>query len=67
MKTYRGRRGITPLILNLSLDGSEWLTSHLGHFTPRKEPQYPLNRRLVDRGAGQDIQEVRISLAPIEI
>jgi len=46
MKAYRGRRGIALLILNLLLDGDEWLTSHLGHFTPRKEPQYPLNIRL---------------------
>jgi len=46
MKAYRGRRGIAPLILNLSVDGGKWLSSHLGHFTPRKEPWYPLNRRL---------------------
>jgi len=46
MKAYRGRRGIAPLIFNLSLDGGERLTSHLGHFTPRKEARYPLNRRL---------------------
>jgi len=46
MKAYRGRRGIAPLIFNLSLDGGEWLALHLGHFTPRKEAGYPLNGRL---------------------
>ena len=45
MKAYRERRDIAPLILKLSLDGDEWLPSHLGHFTPRKEPRYPLNGR----------------------
>jgi hypothetical protein len=46
MKAYGGRRGIAPLILNLSVDGGEWLSSHLGQFTTRKELRYPLNRRL---------------------
>jgi len=33
--------------LTLALDGSEWLTSCLGHFTARgKVAQYMLNRRL---------------------
>jgi hypothetical protein len=36
MQAYRGRRGIAPLILNLSVDGVEWLSSHLGYFTPRE-------------------------------
>jgi hypothetical protein len=28
------------------LDGGEWSNSHAGHFTHRKDPQYPLNMRL---------------------
>jgi hypothetical protein len=32
--------------LTLSLHCGEWLTSHPGHFTPGKEPRYPLYRRL---------------------
>ena len=32
--------------LTLALDGNEWLTSCLGFFAPRNEPQYLLNRRL---------------------
>jgi hypothetical protein len=35
MKAYRGSRGTQlHLFLTLALDGSEWSTSHLGHFTP---------------------------------
>jgi hypothetical protein len=34
------------LFLILALDEDEWLTSRPGHFTARKEPQYPLNMRL---------------------
>jgi hypothetical protein len=32
--------------LTSALDGDEWLTSHPDCFTPRKEPQYPLKRRM---------------------
>jgi hypothetical protein len=38
MKAYRGSRSITPLTLNLC--------SRSCRFTPGKEPQFPLNRRL---------------------
>jgi len=34
------------LFLILALDEGEWLISCPGHFTARKEPQYPLNMRL---------------------
>jgi hypothetical protein len=39
---------MAPLFLNLALIGGEWLTSGPVRFTPRKEPRYPLNRRLGD-------------------
>jgi hypothetical protein len=32
--------------LTSALVEGEWSTSHPGRFTPRKEPSYPLNRRL---------------------
>ena len=32
--------------LTSTLDSGEWSTSHLGRFTPGKEPPYPVNRRL---------------------
>jgi hypothetical protein len=37
---------IAPLILT-SLDRDEFSASRTGHFTPEKEPRYPLNRMLV--------------------
>jgi hypothetical protein len=37
MKAYSGSRGIAPLILNSVLDGAEWLTSRLDHFTPEEK------------------------------
>ena len=37
---------MAPLILTSALDGEEWSTSHPDRFTSRKEPWYPLNRRL---------------------
>ena len=37
---------IALLILNVSARGGECSTQGLGHFTPRKEPQYQLNRGL---------------------
>jgi hypothetical protein len=48
VKTYRGRRRLAPLILNLGTRWSEWLVN----FTPRplynreRTPQYRLNVRL---------------------
>jgi len=47
IKVYRRSKGIAPLILNLVT--RQWcvVTSCLSHFTPRKEPWYPLNRRLM--------------------
>ena len=44
MKAYTGSGGIDPLIFDLG--GGEWLTSRPGCCTARKEPLYPLNRRL---------------------
>jgi hypothetical protein len=44
MKAYRGRRGIAPLILNLSLDGGKWLSSHLGYFTPQERTMVPIEQ-----------------------
>jgi len=40
MKAYRGNRGVDPLILNFGT--RQWEVYN----TPRKELQYPLNRRL---------------------
>ena len=40
-----------------ALDGDKWLTSHSGCFTPRKEPWYPLNRRM-GKPRSQTIQPV---------
>ena len=42
---------------------SEWSASHSSHFTPRKEPQCPLNWRVYPR-ASLDILENRITLDP---
>lgn len=44
MKALRGT-GIAPFILNLS-SRADWSTSHPGRSTPRKEPWYPLKRKL---------------------
>ena len=46
IKTYRGSRGMAPLIRNSALDGGEWSTSRTGRFNPGKERRYTLNRRL---------------------
>jgi len=46
MNTYTGSRGTVPLNLTLVIDGGEWFTSRSGCFIPRKEPRFPLNRRL---------------------
>ena len=37
IKAYSGSRGITPLILNSALDGTEWLSSRPGHFTAEEK------------------------------
>ena len=47
METYRGSRGIAPLILNLTLDGNNWSTSQTSSLSPRKE-----NPVLVEYEAG---------------
>ena len=39
-------RSIALLILKVSARGGECSTEGLGHFTPGKEPQYPLYRRM---------------------
>jgi hypothetical protein len=46
VKVYTGSRVIAPLILTWALDGSEWLSSSPGRLNTRKEPMYPLYRRL---------------------
>jgi hypothetical protein len=38
IKKYSGSEGKNPLILNLVLDGGEWLTSRSGSFTSGKNP-----------------------------
>ena len=58
MKTWWGSRGRAPLILNLNL-GEEWSTPCHGHFTPREESIYPLNKRLGGPTACLDISEKR--------
>jgi len=45
MKAYRWNSGIEPLRTS-ALDGTVWLTVHSWRCTPRREPQYPWNRRL---------------------
>ena len=45
MKTYRGISGKVPL-LTLATGRGGRLDSHPSPFTPRVEPQYPLNRWL---------------------
>jgi hypothetical protein len=37
---------MAPPFLGSALDGGEWSSSLPGRFTPPKEPQYPLGRRL---------------------
>jgi hypothetical protein len=46
MKAYRGAEVQLHSSLTSVLDGGKWSTSHPGWFTPRKEPQYPLNMKL---------------------
>lgn len=43
MKAYRWSRCGVAHIITLAVKGTEQLTSHLGQFTPRKVPWYPLN------------------------
>jgi hypothetical protein len=45
------------LLLTVAIDG-DWSTSRPGRFTPEKDPQYPLNRRLFGGPrAGVDVLE----------
>ena len=44
MKAYSGRGGITPFITS-AVDGDDCSTSCHGHFSPKKEKLYLLNRR----------------------
>jgi hypothetical protein len=48
MKAYRRYKGTTALILNLILNGDEWSTSCLGHFSSkdRMPATHPLNKRV---------------------
>jgi hypothetical protein len=46
-QTYTGG-GLSHPFLISALDGTGWLTSHPGYFTPAKKPWYPLHRRRVD-------------------
>jgi len=46
MNAYREVMVQVHLFLILVLDGGEWSTLCPGHINPRKEPQYPMNRRL---------------------
>jgi hypothetical protein len=46
MKTYGGVDAHIHVVLTLALVGCEWLASCPSIFTPGKEPQYPLDRRL---------------------
>jgi len=46
MKACSGSGGTAPLILTSALDGGEWSTSRPGRFSPGKELQYQLYRRL---------------------
>jgi hypothetical protein len=45
MKTHKGNRDINPLLLKLHI---RWWLAHIvpWPFYPKKEAQYPLNRRL---------------------
>ena len=46
IKVGRGNGSTTPLILISVLGGREWSPPRPCSFIPRKEPLYPLNRRL---------------------
>jgi hypothetical protein len=46
MKTLGEWRYSSTHTFTSALDGGEWLASHLGRFTPGKDPRYPLDRRL---------------------
>jgi hypothetical protein len=46
MKVQWGSRDIALLSLTLALDEGGWSTPRPGRFTPGKETQYPLYRRL---------------------
>ena len=50
-----------PSFLISALDEGEWLTSHLGCFTPGKEPCFPLNRNWVGARASLSVWEKSLS------
>jgi hypothetical protein len=54
MKAQRGNSGIALLFLNLVPTRGGWSTPCPSHFTPGKETQYPLYRRLVGHHGCQD-------------
>jgi len=64
MKAYRERRSIAPFILNLGLEGGEWLNSNTGRITSRKEPQYQLNMRIRGFRSRSGYFEKKRSFAP---
>jgi hypothetical protein len=45
MKAWRGRGGITPLILNLGTDTDKESACRSCRFTPRENTQYPFTKR----------------------
>ena len=55
IKVYRRSKGRVPLILNLVTRQWWVVTACLSCFTPRKEPWYPRNRRLVGPRHSLDI------------
>jgi hypothetical protein len=64
VKVQRGNRDTALLFsLILALDEGAWFTPRPGRFTPGKETQYPLCRRL-GRPQGPSGQEWKISPTP---
>lgn len=43
MNAHRGSGGVTPIILQIELDGCQLSASCRGRFTPAVEPQYPFS------------------------
>jgi len=44
MKVYGRVMVQVHTFLTLALDGGEWSTTYPSHFTPGKDPHYPLNK-----------------------
>jgi len=62
---YRGEAEVQhPSFLTSALDEGEWLTSHLGCFTPGKEPWFPRNRNWVGARVSLDIFEKNLFPLP---